>query len=158
MKIREYNNETDYDGLQECAIALQNYERSLEPRIPRGQDIVDLYIPHLFERCRKNQGKIFVVDIGGTIAGYVLVLCKVVSEDIDDGGMEYGLITDLVVLEEFRNKGYGTMLLTTAENEAKANDVKWLRIGVLSSNLSANNLYLSKGFRPLSAQLEKSLF
>ena len=158
MNIREYNNETDYEGLHACVISIQDYERSIEPRRPSGEAIVEEYIPDLFERCRRFQGKILVADVEGTIAGYVLLLCKVVSEDIDEGDMEFGLVGDLVVLEEFRKRGYGAKLLSAAEKEAKASNVKWLRIGVLSSNRVASELYLSKGFRPYYAELEKSLF
>jgi GNAT superfamily N-acetyltransferase len=158
MVVREYNSETDYEGLRKCVISIQKYEKSIEPRMPSGQDIVEEYIPDLFRRCREHQGKILVADVGGTIAGYVLILSKVVSDAIDDGDTEFGLIGDLVVLEEFRKRGYGTKLLSAAEDEAKANNVKWLRIGVLSSNRVASELYLSKGFSPFSVQLEKTLF
>jgi GNAT superfamily N-acetyltransferase len=72
--------------------------------------------------------------------------------------MEFGLIGDLVVLEEYRKRGYGTELLSAAEQEAKASNVKWLRVGVLSENRVASELYLSRGFSPHSVQLEKALF
>jgi len=157
MIIREYNSGTDYEGLRKCVIAIQEHERNIEPRMPRGQDIVDEYVPDLVQRCRKYQGKILIADVGGAVAGYVLILCKVVSRDIEDGNMEFGLVGDLVVLEEFRTRGYGAKLLSAAETEAKANDVKWLRIGVLSANHVARNLYLSKGFRAHFDQLEKAL-
>ena len=157
MIIRDYNNETDYEGLRKCVIFIQDYERAIEPRMPQGKDIVDAYVIDLFRRCEAHNGKILVADVNGTVAGYVLILCKVKSEDIDDGDLEYGLIGDLAVLEEFQKRGYGKKLLTAAENVAKAGNVKWLRIAVLSSNTIANNLYLSEGFRPHSAELEKTL-
>ncbi len=158
MIIREYNNDTDLEDLRKCVISIQEYERSIESRMPEGKDIVDDYVPDLFRRCEKYQGKILVADVDGTVAGYVLILCKVISESIDDGDLEFALIGDLVVLEEFRNKGYGKELLSAAEIEAKANDVQWLRISVLSSNSLAKKLYLSEGFQPFSAELEKALF
>ena len=157
MIIREYNNETDFEGLRQCVISVQDYERGLEPRMPNGKDIVDDYIPDLFRRCKRYKGKIFVADAGGAVAGYVVILTKVTSEDIDDGGMEFGRISDLVVLEKFRGRGFGRELLSAAEIEARDNDVKWLRIGVLSANRIANDLYLSEGFRPHSIELEKTL-
>lgn len=157
MNIREYNNETDYDGLRRCVISVQDYERELEPRMPRGTDIIEDYIPDLFRRCKAHKGKIFVADAGGTVAGYVSILTKVTSEDIDDGGMEFGRIDDLVVLEQFRGQGYGRALLSAAETEARAKGVKWLRIGVLNANRIAKDLYLSKGFSPHTIELEKSL-
>ncbi len=157
MIIRDYNNETDLEGLRQCVISIQDYERDLEPRLPRGEDIVDEYVPDLFQRCRKYQGKILVADVEGSVAGYVMVLCRMVSDSIDDGGMEYGVVTDLVVLEDYRGKGYGSKLLAAAENEARENDVEWLRIGVLNANQLARDLYLARGFNPLAVELEKKL-
>lgn len=157
MIIREYNNETDFEGLSKCVVSVQDYERRIDPRMPPGQDIVKEYVPNLFQRCQEHEGKILVADVEGAVAGYVLILCKVVSEDLDDGDLEFGLIGDLVVLEEFRNKGFGKQLLSAAESEAKACGVKWLRIGVLSSNHIAYDFYLSEGFAPHSAVLEKIL-
>ena len=157
MIIREYKNESDYEGLRQCVISVQDYERDLDPRMPRGKDIIDDYMPDLFRRCNVYEGKMLVADAEGEIAGYVLILTKVTSEDIDEGGMEYGQIGDLAVLEQFRGKGYGRALLSAAEAEARAKDVKWLRIGVLSANRIAHDLYVSEGFHPYSIELEKSL-
>lgn len=157
MIIREYKQKTDYEGLKRCVISVQDFEREIDPRMPRGIEIVEMYVPDLLRRCQKHQGKILVADVEGAVAGYVLILCKVVSEELDDGDLEFGLVGDLVVLEEFRNKGYGRELLSAAENEAKAFGVKWLRIGALNSNRFAYDLYMSKGYHPHSTVLEKTL-
>ena len=157
MIIRRFDMDTDLAGLRACVISVQDYESDLDPRMPRGTAIVDEYIPEMFEACRTSDGKIFVAEIDGEIAGYVMVLNKVKSESIDDGDMEYGLIRDLVVLEVYRGHGIGGKLLQAAENEAKENDVEWLRIEVLDANRSAKDIYLSKGFKPLLSTLEKRL-
>jgi len=85
------------------------------------------------------------------------VLNRVTSESIEDGDIEYGLIRDLVVLESYRGQGIGGMLLEAAEEEAKRRNVRWLRIEVLSSNETAKEIYLSKGFQPYTLLLEKNL-
>lgn len=158
MKIREFYAESDLDGLRECVISVQDYERNLDPRMPRGKDIVDEYVLDIFENCRQSEGIIFVAEIKGKVAGYVLLLNRVTSESIDDGGLEFGLIRDLVVLESYRGQGVGGLLLETAEKEAKRRNVRWLRIEVLSSNETAKEIYLSKGFHPYTLLLEKNLW
>jgi ribosomal protein S18 acetylase RimI-like enzyme len=125
--------------------------------MPAGKDIVEEYIEHLYKRCIESEGDILVADVENEIAGYTLVLAKVVSEEIDDGGLEYGLIADLVVMRKFRGLGIGGQLLDAAESYAKSRSVKWLRIGVLAENNLARELYQSRGFRNYYIELEKDL-
>ena len=157
MQIREFNEATDRDGLCECVISIQDYERALDPRMLSGETIVEAYVAEIFEECRRYQGKILVADVEGVIAGYVLLHSHVTSESLEDGNMAFGLIRDLVVLDRFRGQRIGGSLLEAAENLAKKEGVKCLRIEVLSSNENAREIYLAKGFKPYTQMLEKSL-
>ena len=161
MQIREFEIESDMEGLRECVISVQDYERNLDPRMPDGAGIVDAYVVDLFKSCQRFQGKILVAlsreSIPPKVVGYVLVLTAVTSESIEDGDIEYGLIRDLVVLENHRGQGIGSKLLKAAENEARKQDARWLRIEVLDSNEAAKQLYLSRGFQPYTLLLEKEL-
>ena len=157
MVIREFDSASDLEGLRQCVISLQNFERGFDSRMPPGEDIADNYINDIFERCSKHEGKVLVADSNGSVAGYVLVLCKVVSDEIIEGDLEFGRIGDLVVLEAYRGMGFGKKLLTAAEHYAKEKKVKWLRIGVLSANSVAEKIYIADGFVPLTLELEKPL-
>ena len=157
MHIREFDERKDLNHLRECAIVLQDFERRLDPRRPTGESYVDAYILQMRERCEKYRGKILVAEGDGKIAGYVVILTKVRSEDVEDGDFEYGLIADLVVLEKFRKMGFGRRLLEAAEAHAVSSGVRWLRIGVLAGNPAAVNLYSAMGFSDSYIELEKSL-
>ena len=102
MRIREFDERKDLNQLRECAIELQDFERSIDPRKPTGEGYVDAYIPQMRERCKKCHGKIFVAEGDGEIAGYVTILTKVRSEGVEDGDLEYGLVSDLVILKRFK--------------------------------------------------------
>ncbi len=102
MHIREFDEHKDLNRLRECVIELQDFERRLDLRRPAGADIVGAYIPQMRERCEKCHGRILVAEADGEIAGYVMILTKVRSEDLEDGDVEYGLVADLVILEKFR--------------------------------------------------------
>lgn len=138
-------------------IALQDFEHALDPRLPSGSDIVDEYIPRMLERCESCLGQIFVAEVDGDVAGYVTILTKVSSGELEDGDIEYGLVADLVVRQEYRGNGLGRKLLETAEDYASKHNVKWLRIAVLAANQSAKELYSSVGFSELFVELEKNL-
>ena len=155
--IRAFDKARHLKGVRECLIELQDFERRIDPRMPPGANIVDAYISEMFDRCKHCGGRVLVADVDGEVAGYATIIPKVKSEQLEDGDLEYGLISDLVVTEKFRGLGLGQKLLEAAELYARACDVKYLRIGVLAGNQVAENLYASAGFLPLYAELEKEL-
>lgn len=155
--IREFDKARHVQGVRECLIELQDFERNLDPRMPAGADIADAYISEMFDRCKHCGGRVLVADVDGEVAGYATILPKVKSEQIEDGDLEYGLISDLVVTEKFRRLGLGRKLLEAAELYAQACGVRHLRIGVLAGNRVAEDLYTAAGFSPLYAELEKEL-
>ena len=91
------------------------------------------------------------------VVGFATILAKVRSEEIVDGDIEYGLVSDLVVASAHRKQGIGRKLLEAAESYARSNGVRWLRIGVLATNHSADGLYKSMGFKSLYIEREKEL-
>lgn len=157
MHIREFDKHKDLNRLRECAIELQDFERRLDPRRPTGEGYVDAYIPQMRERCEKCHGKILVAENDGEVVGFVTILTKVRSEDVEDGDFEYGLVADLVILDKFRKMGFGKRLLEAAEAHAVSSGVRWLRIGVLAGNQAAMNLYSTMGFSDSYIDLEKDL-
>ena len=157
MQICDFNKNKHMAGLRECAIALQDYEHELDPRLPTGAEIVADYMPRMFFRCRHCDGKILIAEVDDEVAGYAMVLAKVTSDEIEDGNFEYGLIADLMVLEEYRGKGIGQKLLVAAEAHARDRDVRWLRIGVLAKNAAAESLYSKSGFSKIYVEREKEL-
>ncbi len=155
--IRDFNEEAHLTGVQACLIELQDFERSLDPRMPSGSEIVDDYVPYMLDRCIECDGTVLVAEVDGEVAGFVTILTRVESEEIVEGEIEYGLVSDLVVASKFRRQGFGRKLLEAAESYARANDVRWLRIGVLAQNHSANALYDSLKFKKLYVDREKDL-
>ncbi|NNF41136.1 MAG: GNAT family N-acetyltransferase [Woeseiaceae bacterium] len=155
--IRNYEKLRHHEGVRLCLVELQDFERRLDPRMPPGAEIVDAYIDRMLERCDECGGRILVAEIDGGVAGYATILPKVKSDEIEDGNLEYGLVSDLVVTEEFRGMGIGKRLLTAAEAYARKCRVRWLRIGVLARNQVPRQLYESAGFAPQYIELEKAL-
>lgn len=157
MRICEFDESKHLDRLRECVVELQDSERLLDPRMPSGADIVDEYIPKMLERCIQSAGKILIAEIDGEVAGFTTILTRVSSAELEDGDIEYGLVSDLMVVEKYRKQGLGRKLLEEAESYARANDVKSLRIGVLAGNQTADKLYASMGFSRLYLEREKDL-
>ena len=157
LLIRDFDEKVHLIGVQACVIELQDFERSLDPRMPSGSEIVDDYVPRMLYRCKQCDGKVLVAEVDSEVAGFTTILTKVKSEEIEDGEIEYGLVSDLIVASKFRRQGLGRKLLEAAESYARANEVRWLRIGVLAENHSANALYESLDFKKLYVECEKQL-
>ena len=155
--IRAFDKARHLEGVRECLIELQDFERRIDPRMPPGVNIADAYISEMLDRCKHCGGRILVADVNDEVAGYATIIPKVKSEQPEDGDLEYGLISDLVVTEKFRGLGLGQKLLEAAELYARACGVKYLRIGVLAGNQVAETLYAAAGFSPVYAELEKEL-
>jgi ribosomal protein S18 acetylase RimI-like enzyme len=157
LLIRDFDEKVHLIGVQACVIELQDFERSLDPRMPSGSEIVDDYVPRMMYRCKHCDGQVLVAEVDSEVAGFTTILTKVKSEEIEDGEIEYGLVSDLIVASKFRRQGLGRKLLEAAESYARVNEVRWLRIGVLAENHSANALYESLDFKKLYVEREKQL-
>jgi ribosomal protein S18 acetylase RimI-like enzyme len=157
MVIRNFDEDAHLAGVRACMIELQDFERALDPRMPPGAEIVDTYVPQMLDRCQQCGGIVLVAEVDNEVAGYATVLVKVRNEEIEDGDVEYGLVSDLVVSSRFRRRGIGRQLLEAAESFARGSDMQWLRIGVLAQNRAAASLYDNLGFKSLYAEREKEL-
>jgi len=157
LLIRDFDEVVHLEGVQACLIELQDFERLLDPRLPSGAEIVDDYIPRMLDRCTTCNGRVLVAELNEEVVGYATILAKVRSEEIEEGDIEYGLVSDVVVASKYRRQGIGRKLMEAAELYAKSNDVRWLRIGVLAKNHSADNLYDSMGFKRMYIEREKDL-
>lgn len=157
MKILEFDEHSHVEGVRACLIELQDFEHQIDQRIPSGAEIVDAYIPEMMSRCESCDGRVFVAELNGEVVGYATILSRVTSEEIEDGGVEYGLISDLVTASGHRKQGVARALLDAAETFARKRGTKWLRVGALAANQLALGIYESRGFSKLYVELEKEL-
>jgi ribosomal protein S18 acetylase RimI-like enzyme len=143
--------------LRACIVELQDDMRRIDERLSSGESMADAYLEYLFQQCKTCLGTILVVQSGEQLAGFVCVLAQVPHEGLDEPPGDYAFITDLIVREPFRRRGFGAALLREAERWAAAAGATDLRIGVLSDNEDAMRLYRRVGFKPYSELLAKQL-
>jgi len=147
MIIREYRD-SDAAALRRCVVVLQDSERAIDPLLLPGEEMADRYCERIHARCREAAGQIYVAEEDSVVVGFVTVLGRESFTELDDPPGYYALITDLVVLEQYRCHGIGRQLLEKAEGYAKQSRAAELRIGVLANNGTARGLYLDVGFQP----------
>ena len=145
--IRDYHAD-DAAAIRRCVVALQEFERALDPRLRPGETIADEYCAQILGRCRESDGRIFVAEQDGTVVGFVAVFARETYKELDEPSGTYAFVSDLVVLSPYRGSGIGRKLLEQAEAFAREAGAPELRIGVLSANTAALRLYLSAEFVP----------
>ena len=155
--IRDFDTESDHSGFAHCVSQLQGFERELDPRMRTPEELVPGYADFLLARCRQYAGKILVAESGSEMLGYVCILARVPTEEPDDGDYEYALVSDIVDDQRYRGHGIGRALLAAAEDHARIQGAKWLRISVMARNAPAKALYEQYGFNPLYVDMEKPL-
>lgn len=154
--IRSYEP-ADQEQVERCIIALQDFERSLEPDRVEGATIARRYLLELLDTCQKQSGQLFVAEIEGQIAGFVCAWLEPEPEGYLTSLANYAYISDLVVLPTYRRQGLGSALLAQAEAFAKEQGAPALRINVLARNVGAWALYSKAGFRDYEIRLLKDL-
>jgi ribosomal protein S18 acetylase RimI-like enzyme len=154
--IREYRDD-DARAVRDCISELQDFERRIDPRLRPGESMADAYVAQMLERCEVWVGELLVAEYAGAIAGMAAIYTRVPFEELDDPPGEYALVSDLVVREAFRRRGIGGALLEEAERYARQAGATELRIGVLSENRSARDLYVRTGFASYLETLSKRL-
>lgn len=154
--IRTYQP-ADEGRLKECIIALQDFERSLEPDCVEGVTIVQQYFHDLLTSCAEKNGQIFVAEVGEQAVGFV---CVYFARDWDtylSSITYYAYISDMAVLPTQRSHGIGTALLQRAEEYAREHGAPLLKLEVLARNQKAIDVYRRAGFRPYDMVLLKEL-
>lgn len=102
-----------------------------------------------------NDGELFVVRDGENIAGTIIL-----SHEPETGYDTVKWLTDLdykdiyvirtfAVHPQYLGKGIGKMLMKFADDEAKANNIKSIRLDVFRKNIPAIKLYESFGYEYL---------
>lgn len=146
---------TDGASLRDCIAELQDAEREIDSRLRPGRDIASDYLDAMLQDCERYDGQVFVLELGGSVAGFTTVFTRVPFERLDEPPGDYALVAELLVRREYRRRGFARALLTEGDRYAASKGATELRIGVLSDNTAARRLYLDFGFRPYHETLSK---
>lgn len=154
--VRAYRPE-DLDRVKQCIIELQDFERVLEPDRVEGERIVERNFQELQEAHQQNTGRMFVAEGEEGVVGFINVRFEHESQTYMSSLVDYAYISDIVVLQAYRGRGIGSMLLQQAEAFARQQGTTVLKIGVLAKNQQAADVYQHAGFRPYEIILLKHL-
>lgn len=152
--IKEFTQKDTKDVI-ECLLELQNAESKIELNRKEDSEVAREYFEEISDQVRNKNGKIFCARVGSEIAGLIIVLIE--DNDIIDKPGRYAYISDVVVREKYRSKGMATKLMQEAEEFAKQEGIREIKICVLEKNIAALNLYQKTGYQAQTITLRKSI-
>lgn len=154
--IREYEVE-DAQQVEDCLGELMDFCKQIDALSANGKAAAGKYLQHLLEQCAETDGRIFVAENDNNVIGMVCIFGKMLSNALDEEAYTYAYVSDLVVLAAYRHRGLGRTLLKRAEEHARSQGARLLKIGVHAPNRVARDLYISDGFQERIVILQKEL-
>lgn len=148
MKIIEYN--TGYDEqIKDLLCELQNHIVKIDTEKFNiiSEDFREKYFETTMEQVMKHQGKMLLLEDNGIILGLVVGLIN--NDEIDDYDFKCpkrGRVSELVVSESARNKGFGKILLNAVEEYLYSQNCRNILIEVFAYNEKAIEFYENNGY------------
>jgi GNAT superfamily N-acetyltransferase len=136
---------------------LQHYEHGVEPNRRIDAAVGPEYFDVLIAAVAEHDGIVRIAEIGGRAIGWA-----VAWHDIDDMYVvaeerRFVYIAELYVDEDARGTGVGRALIAACEDWARFQDIRIVKIGVLSGNTRAATVYERAGYAPYATRLRKYL-
>lgn len=125
----------------------------------------DIYNPVAFPKefitsmINSNDADYIIIQEDDKIIGYALIEERVSPYKEYESFAEdhYAFIYELVILPEYRTKGYGRQIINYARKWAKDRKLNSIELNVLSNNYSARAFYENNGFEEYQLKLRKEV-
>jgi GNAT superfamily N-acetyltransferase len=147
----------DKEAVIDLIQLLNIYEADITGDRLRDRAAAEAYYAELQARIAKHQGRILLAEVEGVIAGLMGFALDEDDAYVVEDLRVRGIVTDLIVQEQWRGRGIGQMLLTEAERLTREKGLKRLLIGVLVGNDGAERTYRAFGFKPYVSMLVKEV-
>lgn len=149
--------DADKDAVIDLIQVLNRHEADLIHDRKRDRAAAAAYYGELQLRLAQRSGRIVLAEEDGRIVGAMGYCIDEDAAYVIDGVRRHGVVTDLVVHDEWRGRGVGRLLLAEAERLTREAGHTRLMIGVVVGNDGAERLYRGVGFRPYVSILVKDV-
>lgn len=125
----------------------------------------DIYNPVAFPKSFINaminsqESDYILIEDDDKVVGYALIEQRMSPYNEYNAFVEehYAYIYEIVVLPEYRTKGYGKQIIEEANNWAKTRGLSSIELNCLSNNYSAKAFYERTGFGEYQVKLRKNV-
>jgi GNAT superfamily N-acetyltransferase len=157
LVIRDFDPSRDEVAARAFIDGSQRYEAAFEPnRRLDGQVAVEQYT-FLTGRVAHHGGRIFLAEEDGRAIGWAVMSVEEHPVFVVEAERRYAYIAELFVDEAKRGLGVGRALIAACEDEARRAGLRQIKIGVLTANRRAAEIYRRTGYGPYSMELRKYL-
>ena len=157
--IVEYNNQYE-EEVKDLFVELQEYIASIDKEkysiITEGYR--EKYFKKTIEEVKKCNGKIVLFSENNKIVGLVVGLINNVETfEYDLKVPKRGRITELIVSNNYRKKGYGKKLLNYMEQYLNDNGCEDILLGVFGYNENAIQFYEQNDYHMRTIDMTKKI-
>lgn len=161
MKIHSYQAD-DKIAVQELMALLQDFLSKMDfmgHLKPYEEFDAAAYLEDNLASVEENEGKLLVAEIEGRVVGCISGWIKSSSKsaEMEEYPNVTGYISDLFVVEEFRDKGVGRALMQEMEKHFKQAGCDNIRVTVFAPNEKARVFYQQEGYKDFFLGLIKKL-
>jgi GNAT superfamily N-acetyltransferase len=157
FRIRDIELPRDRDAAVSFIHGLQLHEHAFEKDRRVDDSVAGEYFDVLMERVTKNGGRMFIAEEEGRAVGWAVFIVEEGYLYVVEAERTQGYIAELYLDESVRGRGAGRALIEACEDEARRRGLSHIKIGVLSGNRNAAEMYGRAGYAPYSAALRKYL-
>jgi ribosomal protein S18 acetylase RimI-like enzyme len=160
ISIRRYQ-ETDIKDFVRLMEELQDYLVSIDDlkRLRRMPEYSESYTERTLQNVAKNNGVIYLAESEGRVVGLVV---GIIHEQTKEELLELipykrGVVLELIVENECREKGIGKLLMEKMEGYFKQNGCSAAMVEVFFPNKNALRLYSKLGYSERDVWMTKNL-
>lgn len=149
MQVRPYRAQSDYRMVldAQCDLYQLNFPRFI---------CTPAFVAEQAQRLRQAQRRpfengLFVLDDNGVAVGFVWVVMRM---DLQGA---FGSVDQVYLLEGYRGRGFGRLLLEAAHRFIRNQGVAVARLYVTEENHAAVKLYHDEGYRVTRHEMERTI-
>ena len=155
FRIRDFDPAADEPAALAFILGSQVYEHAIAPDRRLDDAVASEHYAALAPHMAANQGRGFIAEEEGQAIGWAVFfvhhgLIYLVPEE-----RTFGYIAELFVVEPARGRGVGRALIAACEDAARG--LGQIRIGHLTGNRRAAEIYGRAGYAPYTSELRRAL-
>ncbi len=155
--LRDFDRATDTSAALSFIHGSQLYEQAFEPNRRLDPAVADEYFAVLMDEVGKNEGRVIVAEAEAHAIGWAAFVVLQDPLFVIAEQRRCGYIAELFVDEGARGGGVGRALIEACEDEARRRGLGHIKIGLLTANARAAEIYARAGYSPYHSELRKYL-
>lgn len=157
MIIRPFKREADTDAVIALLHALNLHEASLGAARDERHEGAVACLENDIHEAKHSGGELHVAEEDGVVVGYIGMAIGKAGPFIPADIRDHVHVENLVVAEDYRQRGIGKALLGKAEDLARRRGLRSITLGVVSGNTPAEETYRRAGFKPSAIEMRRVL-